>query len=469
MTSPSASRPGHAVPVVLAATFVQLLDLTMISVAVPSIRSDLGAGAGTAQLLIAGYTLAYACVLITAARLGDHYGYRRLFLTGVGLFALAAGVGIAATDPTAAVAGRILQGVASGLMAPQVLAIIQISVPGPKRARALGHFAAAMGIASLIGPVLGGWFISADPWGLGWRLIFAVDIAVSGAILAAAGLLPAARGLGRQSIDGIGAALATTGLGMLILPLAVGRDSGWPVWTFASMGIGVALLAVFAATQARRADPLLHPGVLRDRTARTGILLVLIFNAGVPSFSYLLFIYLQTGPGYSPLEAGLAASPFAAAAIAGSRSAARLAGRLSDLVLPASATAIGLSMAALAFAIASGLPLWTQLPWLAAAGAAFGVFTASVFTLVLARVGPDAVGSASGLLPTAQQLGGSIGVTVAGLIYMSASRDPREAFSAAMLYEAGVFLLAATIAVRLRHRRSRASTKASPGGSAMVR
>jgi EmrB/QacA subfamily drug resistance transporter len=462
VTPASALRPRLAVPVVLAATFVQLLDLTMVSVAVPSMQSDLDAKAGAGQLLIAGYTLAYACVLITAARLGDRYGYRRLFLAGIGTFVFAAGVGAAATGPAVLIAARMLQGVASGLMAPQVLSIIQITVPAARRDRAMGCFGAAMGIASLLGPVLGGWFLVADPWGLGWRLVFLVDIAVAGAILAAAALLPAARGAGRQAIDGTGAALAMSGLGLLVLPLSVGRDSGWPAWTFASMGVGVALLAVFAATQARRTDPLLHPGVLRNRTARTGILLVLIFNAGVPSFSYLLFIYLQAGPEYSPLEAGLAASPFAAAAIAGSRLASRLASRLGARLLPTAAAAIGLSMAALAIPITLGLPLWTQLPWLAIAGAAFGVFTAAAFAFVLAQIGPDAVGSVSGLLPTAQQLGGSIGVTVAGLIYLSSLGEPHEAFSAAMLYEAGVFLVAAAVALRFGRREARATERTGP-------
>ncbi|MEU6860735.1 MFS transporter [Glycomyces sp. NPDC046736] len=442
MTGPSRA----AVAVALAATFAQLLDLTMVSVAVPHLRADLDAGAGAGQLVIAGYTLAYACTLATAARLGDRYGYRRLLRVGLALFALAAAWCAIADEPVAFIAGRVLQGVASGLMAPQVLSVIQISVPRERRHRAMAYFAAAMGLASLIGPILGGLLITADPWDLGRRLIFGVDIAVAGAALVAARMLPRTRGA-NQRIDHFGAVLAMSGLALLLAPLTLGRDSGWPPWTFASIFLGVSVLTVFAATQRRTAAPLLHPDVWRHRSTRAGIGLVLVFNAGVPSFSYLLFVHLQTGAGHSALGAGLAASPFAAAAILGSHL-----GRRRDLgpaALTSAAAVMGLSMAALALSTWFDLPLWTHLPWFAAAGAGFGVFTASAFTLVLSRIDPAAVGSVSGLLPTAQQLGGTIGVTAAGLVHASVLTDPNRAMSAALVYEAAVFGLAAALAWRL--------------------
>jgi predicted MFS family arabinose efflux permease len=196
-----------------------------------------------------------------------------------------------------------------------------------------------------------------------------------------------------------------------------------------------------------------HPGVLGERTARTGILLVLVFNAGVPSFTYLLLLYLQTGLGLTPLEAALVCVPFPVSAVLGSRGSARLAHRWGPRLLVSVAVVLAGVTAGLTPALGSAQPRWPALVLLAIGGAAFGVFTASVFSLVLARVAPEAVGSASGLLPTAQQLGGSVGVTLAGLAYFAPADGPTASFGHAMVYETAVFLLTAAIGTRLTHHR----------------
>ncbi|MFJ8794479.1 MFS transporter [Streptomyces sp. NPDC102462] len=437
-------------PVVLSATFVQLLNVTIAQIAAPAIQSALGAGPGAVQLVLAGYTLAYACLLITAARLGDRYGYRRLFVLGTAVFTAGSVACAAAPGAGWLIAARLVQGAGSGLVAPQVLSLIRTGVAPERRPRALALYGATMGVASLAGPLIGGLLIGADLFGLGWRAVFLVPVPVALASLAGADLLPRTRGTDGRRVDWAGAVLATTGFGALVLPCALGRQAGWPWWTWASFAVAAAALTCFTLTLPHRPDPLIDPSVLRERTARQGVLLVFVFNAGVPSFTYLLFLHLQSALGYPALSAALVSAPFAGAAVLGSQAAPALSRRLGPAVLTAAALVLAGMALALVPLIGTGPGRRAALPVLAAGGAAFGLFTAAVFALVLAGVRGAAAGSVSGLLPTAQQLGGSIGVTAAGLAYFGPADGAHTAFGHAMAYEAAVFVLTALIALRLR-------------------
>ncbi|GAA2808322.1 MFS transporter [Crossiella cryophila] len=497
-------------PILLSTTFLQLLDVTLVQVALPSITADLHAGQGTTQLVLTGYTLTYASLLLIAARLGDRYGYRRLFRIGLAVFTI--GTVSSALAPTAGflVLARLVEGVGSGLVAPQVFSLIQTALPVERRARALSSLGATMAVAALSGPLLGGVLLTVDPTGLGWRLLFLANVPVALLALAFSGKLPATAlpatpathparpdqpalrtqlaqsGLpspavrpaqpGQPSpsthptqpgapsavaclappdnprppaprIDLLGATLAASGLALLILPLSLGRDTGWPPWTWLTLATALTLLTLFARTQ-RRPNPLLHPTVLRDRPARTGLLLVLVFNAGVPSLTYLLLRYLQTGPGHTPLTAALLTATYPLAAALGSRLAPTLTRRHGGLPLAIAAAGIAVTTAALAAIVGTPAEPWTLSLLLIPAGLGFGVFTAAVFAVVLARTHPDAIGSASGLLPTAQQLGGTLGITLAGLVF-AVGADPASGFGYALGYETVVFLIAAGIALGL--------------------
>ncbi|MFD8157979.1 MFS transporter [Streptomyces malaysiensis] len=437
-------------PVVLSATFVQLLNVTIGQIAAPAIQSGLGAGPGAVQLVLAGYTLAYACLLITAARLGDRYGYRRLFVLGTAVFTVGSLTCAAAPGAGWLVAARLVQGAGSGLVAPQVLSLIRTGISPERRPRALALYGATMGVASLAGPLIGGLLLGADLFGLGWRAVFLVTVPVAVVSLAGAVLLPRTHGADGQRVDWAGAALTTTGFGALVLPCALGREAGWPWWTWASFSVAAATLTCFVLTLRHRPAPLVHPSVLRDGTARRGVLLVFVFNAGVPSFTYLLFLHLQSALGYPVLSAALVSAPFAAAAVLGSHAAPALSRRLGPTVLTAAALVLAGMALALARLIGTGPGRLVALPVLAAGGAAFGLFTAAVFALVLAGVRGPAADSVSGLLPTAQQLGGSLGVTTAGLAYFAPADGANAAFGHAMAYEAAVFVLTALIALPLR-------------------
>ncbi|MGH3098489.1 MAG: MFS transporter [Streptosporangiales bacterium] len=465
------SRPVHPLllPVVLTATFMQLLDVTIVQVGISSLQRDLHTTADTVQLVLAGYTLTYACLLIVAARMGDRYGYRRLFLVGIATFTVASLACSLAPTVEVLIAARLLQGASSGVMAPQVLSLIQVAVPARRRSHALGLLGATMGIASLTGPLLGGVLLNADLFGLGWRLIFLVNLPVGLLALLGSHALPTDRAAGRPRLDGAGATLAAAGLGLLIFPLTLGRDMNWPMWTWLCFVGAAAALVLFVRTQRRSSEPLLHPAVFRDRATVAGLLLVFVFNAGVPSFTYLLLLYLQAGLGYSPVTAALTSMPFAAAAIIGSRVSARLARRYGTPLLTVAVAILALVMVCLAPVIGAAGYRWATLPLLAIGGASFGVFTASVFSLVLAGIASEATGSVSGLLPTAQQLGGTIGVTLAGLVYFAAA-NYATAFGDAMLYEAGIFVLTAGISYWFsRHRRRAAARSNSPAPSSRRR
>ncbi|MCP2251461.1 putative arabinose efflux permease, MFS family [Prauserella aidingensis] len=437
-------------PVVLSTTFVQLLNVTIAQVAAPAIRSGLDTGPGAVQLVLVGYTLTYACVLVTAARLGDRYGYRRLFVLGTAVFMVGSMASAAAPGAGWLIAARLVQGAGSGLVAPQVLSLIHTGVSPERRPRALALYGATMGVASLAGPLVGGLLIGADLFGLGWRAVFLVTLPVTFVSLTGARLLPHTPGTDEQRVDWVGATLATTGFGALILPCALGREAGWPWWTWASFAVAAAALSCFARTLRNRQNSLIHPSVLRDGTARRGVLLVFVFNAGVPSFTYLLFLHLQSALGYSALSAALVSAPFAAAAIPGSRAAPSFSRRLGSTALTVAALVLTGMALVLALLIDTEAGRVVALPVLAAGGAAFGLFTASVFTLVLASVRSSAASSVSGLLPTAQQLGGTIGVTAAGMAYFAPSDGAGAAFGHAMSYEAAIFLITASLALRLR-------------------
>ncbi|WP_435154200.1 MFS transporter [Amycolatopsis sacchari] len=458
--------PGRLLlPIVLSGTFVQLFSVTVMQVAVLDVQRDLGAGAGAGQLVLAGYTLTYACSLLVSARLGDRYGYRRMFVGGMAFFTAASLAAAAAPDATVLVAGRLLQGFGSGLMAPQILSLIQSALPAHRRPAALSAYGATMAAASLAGPVLGGVLIQLDPLGLGWRAAMLLTVPVGIAAIVLSPSLPSVHsGHEAQRVDPVGAGLSLLGLALLVLPLTAGRDAGWPLWTWLSLGSAVVLLAAFVVSQRRVAAPLVHPATLAEPATRWGLAVVLVFNAGVPSFTLLLSTHLQGALGWSPLRTGLAITPYAVGALAGS-AVVRVAGRrFGPWALAASAVAMGLVSVAVAAVLGGGRAGWPL--WLAlfTGGAAFGVFTASAFTQVLARVRAEAATSVSGLLPTAQQLGGTLGVTFAGIAYSAPAAG--DALWHAMTYEAVAFALAAVCAGGLAGRLTPADACRPPASRA---
>ena len=431
MTSPPDARtprPFVVLAIVLTAVFVQLLDVSIVNVAIPSIQTDIGASFAAVQLVLAGYQLAFACLLITGGRLGDIYGRKKLFMTGMAVFTVASALCGLAPDETTLVLARVLQGMGSGLMFPQVLAVIQVTVPPQDRAKAFGVFGATIGIATILGPLVGGALIALDLFGTDWRMIFLVNIPVGIAALVAASVaLPDSRSPDAPRLDVPGALLVTTGLLLLVYPLTEGREKGWPAWIYAMLAASVPVLAGFVALQRsktrRDASPLLLMTLFGNKSFRAGLLLSMVFFAGIPAFFFTFSLYLQVGLGFSALHAGLTTFPFAVASGITSSRAEGLAKRLGTGVLRLGAVALALGMVltlVVLHAVGTDLHSWQIGPVLLVSGFGLGCFIAPLTTLVLAGITGREAGSASGVLSTVQQVGGALGVALIGLVLFGA-------------------------------------------------
>jgi EmrB/QacA subfamily drug resistance transporter len=425
VTSPrSEKHPFLVLAIVLTAVFVQLLDVSIVNVAIPSIQTDINASFAEVQLVLAGYQLAFACLLITGARLGDIFGRKKLFMIGMATFTIASTLCGLAPNATTLILARILQGIGSGLMFPQVLAVIQVTIPPKDRGKAFGIFGATIGIATILGPLVGGLLISLNLFGTDWRMIFLVNIPVGiFALVAAFVEMPDSKAPDAPRLDIAGAGLITAGLFLLVYPLTEGREKGWPGWIYLMLAASVPCLIGFVLLQRRKtaanASPLLLMTLFGNQSFRAGLVLSMVFFAGIPAFFFTFSLYLQLGLGFSALHAGLTTFPFAlASGIASSRSDA-LAKRLGTNVLTLGAGIIALGLLAVTAAVhagGAGVQSWQLGLVLLIPGLGFGCFIGPLTNVVLAGIKGREAGSASGVLSTFQQVGGALGLALIGLV-----------------------------------------------------
>ncbi len=418
-------HPMLILAIVLSATFMQLVDVSIVNVAIPSIQRDLHASYGSVQLVLVLYQLSFATTLITGARLGDIFGRRRLFLAGMVGFTLASMLCGAAPTPGVLVAARFVQGLASGLMFPQVLSVIQVTFAPAERGRAFGIFGATVGLATILGPLLGGALIQWNLFALDWRTIFYVNVPIGVlAVVAAVRVLGESRGPHASRLDLPGAAIVTVGLLLLVYPLTEGRELGWPWWSWAMLVAALPVLAGFAAYELRLTrsgrSPLVVMSLFRDRAFRVGLVLILVFMAGVPAFFFSFAIYLQLGLGFTALGSGLTSFAFAVGSGTTSALSDRLAKRWGRRVLVVGALTLtaGMALILLTVHLVGTHPhIYDFTVAFLIAGAGLGLFIAPVINIVLAGIHSDAAGSASGVLATGQQIGGALGVALFGVIF----------------------------------------------------
>jgi EmrB/QacA subfamily drug resistance transporter len=411
--------------ILLLAAFMNLLDVSIVNIAIPSIQRDLHASYADVQWALAGYTLAYALVLITGGRLGDTFGRKRLFLIGVTGFTIMSALCGVAQTPGMLIGCRVVQGAMGAIMVPQVLSVIQVIFPPAERIKALAGFGVTAGLGTVSGPLLGGLLIQHNLFGWDWRPIFLINVPVGIiAVIASAVLVRESRAPRPPKLDPVGVLLISAGLLLLLYPLVQGRELGWPAWTIASMAVSAPVLALFVLYERvksrRDGSPLVELSLFRDRSFSIGMAIALAFFMGIASFGLVLTLFLQVGMSFTPLHAGLTFLPFSGGVLVASGAAARLAPRFGRGVTMAGALIIAAGMTALIVVVhhyGAAVSTWDLVPGLVAAGLGLGAVIAPLADIVLDGVPGQHAGSASGVFNTGLQLGNSIGIALIGVVF----------------------------------------------------
>jgi MFS family permease len=433
------SRPmtGAQIAVLLTGAFMAQFDFFVVNVAAPSIRRSLSASTGQLELIVGMYAFGYASGLVLGGRLGDRYGHRRLFVSGMLAFALTSACCGVAGGPVTLVLARLVQGMSAALMLPQVLAIISARTEGTRRAHAMAWYGVAGGLGSLAGQVLGGLLVSADVYDLGWRLIFLVNLPVGllGS-LAAVRLLdpPVAAGRIRPALDVVGAGALAAAVGLLLVPLTLGHDDGWPPWTWTCIGAAVAVLAATVVwewwLERRGRHPLLPIHLFAAPSFRIGMLSAAAFMAFFASYMFALALLFQTAYGLDSFQAGLAFAPSGLTFLVAALLTPRLSGAIGRHAFVGGAltvTAALIVLAVLVHADSDYAWLAAIVPTAALVSLGNGAVFPSLLGMTLAQIPSGDAGAASGALATAQQFAASAGVAVLGTLFFAAAGTPVSA------------------------------------------
>ena len=457
-----------ALAVLLTGAFLAPLDFFIVNVAMPSITTGLGASPADVQLVISGYAVVYAVFLITGGRLGDLYGRKTVFLIGLVGFALASAFCGLAWSPSALILARLLQALAAAAMAPQALASVHALFPAHERGRALSIYGVTLGLSSIVGQLLGGALVGADIGGMGWRLIFLINLPVSLlAFLAAIPLLRETRGRVRQRLDIGGVVLSALMLSALVVPLIEGRERGWPWWSIVMLATTPVFAEAFRRYEIRLAkagrDPLVSIDVFQAPGLMRGLGAILTLYA-LAAFFLTYSIYLQAALGFSALQAGLAILPFSAGFLIGSTSSPVIGHRLGTAApsLGFVLSATGLAATALAVTLTGpgAVPSWLLLgPGLLMVGLGMGLSIPTMVRVIVERVAPERAGLVGGVVNSTLQVSAAIGVAaLGGLFYtiLGSRTDPAaviRAFAITLLSIAACHAAGAVLAAGLGQRR----------------
>ncbi|KUM92100.1 MFS transporter [Streptomyces cellostaticus] len=438
MTATTASVTSKAPPrealtplgllTLLLGTALPMIDFFVVNVALPTIERDLHAPPATLEMVVAGYAVAYAVLLVLGGRLGDTYGRRRLFLWGVagfGLTSLACGL---APGAWWLVGARMAQGAASAALLPQVLATLHATTSGERRARAVALYGSVGGVSVVLGQVLGGVLVAADLAGTGWRAVFLVNVPVA---VAALGLalrsVPDSRAERPARGDLAGTALLAATLTALLLPLTEGRAAGWPLWSVlllcAAPPLALAFHAVERHGERTGGGPLLPPSLLAATEVRRGLLLGLPVFVGFAGWMFVSAVTVQQGLGYGALAAGLTLVPMGVAQFAASMLAPyavrRLGGRAVTLAAAVHLAGLATVTATVLFGPWPDLSPLALAPGLALCGVGQGLELPLYFRNLLAAVPARLAGTGSGLAATLQQSCLAVGVATLGSLFLS--------------------------------------------------
>jgi MFS family permease len=441
-------RPGAVLAVVLTGQLMAVIDNSIVNVAVPSMHADLHASGASLQLIVAGYTIAYAVLLVTGARLGDILGHRNMFIGGVVLFTLASlGCGLAPTAG-ALIGLRFLQGIGAATMIPQVLSLIQRTYTSPRpRARAMSLYATVLSGGAVLGQIIGGLLVTANIAGTGWRPIFLVNVPI-GILVLAFGVraLPRSNARDGRSLDLPGLFTLMPAVLALVLPLVLGQPLGWPAWGWALLALAAVIFAVLPVVErrvaARGGQPILPRSLLGLPGVPFGILGLFVVMTVFGGWLFTFALEMQDGLGGSALRSGLTFVPAAIAFALVSLNWQRLPARwhvhtaISGFIL----TAIGLLLAALVLRTGGHGGVWVYV-FGAVAGAGMAAAFGPLMTRVLSVVPVAIAADASGVIVTVNQLGIVVGIATFGTLYLNlAGQLPSHASLAFTLSSAHAYL-----------------------------
>ncbi|MDT9685338.1 MFS transporter [Streptomyces sp. TRM76323] len=478
--APAADRRRWiALAVVMTAAFMDLVDVTIVHIALPSIQRDLGADFGAVQWITAGYALAFAAGLITGGRLGDIHGRRRLFLVGVAGFTLASALCGFATGPEMLVASRILQGGTAALMVPQVLSIVHATFPAHERGKVFGLFGAIVGLGSVSGPLLGALLTQGDLFGLGWRPIFLINLPVGiAALLLGRAFIAESKAPKALRLDLPGVVVAIAAMLLLMYPLTRGAELDWPVWCFAMMAGSVPVAVAFVAYERRRGrrdgSPLVELSLFRVKSFAAGVAVQLAFGIGLGVFFLTWTLYMQVGLGWGALRAGLTGVPFSVAvSVAAGVSVQKLVPRFGRKVLQVGAltmiAGVGLYRWE-ADRYGMGIEPWQMAVPLVVLGVGMGLVVAPLTDAVLSDVPREHAGSASGIVNSVMQLGNALGLGLVSVVFVPGGPGPAVAgaFTGALGWVAAVlgvvFLVMFALPARPRQHLEGGGDGAAPDG-----
>ena len=426
---------GVATTVLMVATFMDLMDSTITNVALPTIGKNLGATPEQLEWTVAGYVIAFATLLITGGRLGDIFGHRRIFVIGIVGFTLASlGAALSQTGDLL-VTCRVLQGGFAGIMMPQVLSSVQVMFAPEERAPVLGIIGSLSALGAVGGLILGGWLITADLLGMGWRSIFLVNVPI-GIVLVVAALLFVPRSRSEHPLrpDLVGVLLGGLGVFLVVFPLTDGRAAGWAWWIWAMLITSPFVIAAFVWQQGRMLKahkaPLLPLPLFRDRGFASGQLVQVLSSIGNGGYVLILLYYVQSALGFTALAAGLTLLPFALGSMAAAPLAifatkrlGKWAVLLGGLVQAAALTWVMWTI----WTAGAALTGWDVTAPLTLVGAGMMTLIMPLTSITLESVPTPDAGAASGTLTTFGQIGMVLGVALAGSVFFGILQDTADA------------------------------------------
>ncbi len=412
---PAPTRVIWTFAITALALFMASLDNLVVTTALPSIRSHLGASLSELEWIVNAYTLTFAVLLLTGAALGDRFGRKRLFIIGLTVFTAGSAAAALSSTSTGLIVARAIQGLGGAIVTPLSLTILSAAVPRERRAVALGAWGGIAGLAIAIGPLVGG----AIAQGLAWQWIFWVNVPIGlVAIPLAAARLTETRGpSSRLDLPGLG--LVSAGLLGIVWGVIRGNELGWtnPA-ILAALGGGTILVAAFAAWEARTAHPMLPLRLFRSRAFSVANIVSLLMFFGMFGSIFLLAQFFQVVQGYSPLQAGLRTLPWTAMPVV----VAPLAGLISTRTGTRPLLVAGMALQAIALVwislvVTPTVAYAALVPAFVIAGTGMGLFFAPIANVVLSAVRPEEEGKASGATNAIRELGGVFGVAVLAAVF----------------------------------------------------